>query len=428
MAEIEEKDEKQLQMDEIDQIIQKQFDNMVDLSKIDTRVKSWFDTGVLALNYACSKNLFGGIPIGRVTSINGLSGTGKSLLMASITKDPQVDLAVYIETEGGGAAAELFEFAGVDLRKMRMLKANTFGNYRVSKKTGKIEAVKENDFPAKKDTDKYIYVEGATRLVDRLINSVRFNKKLQDKKIIIILDSLGNMQSVREMSGTPDMGSRAQEISQFFRKFDVAFEQSNISFLFTNKLYTNIGNEYDPFKVTGGVNVEYNPSLEIRLATTSQTDDVSDSDLKEEKDRMKSSIGRTVKTIKATIKKSRFGTEMRNAYFLFDFSGGGPAKYSGLLKLLKDFKIAEQKGSRYLIDGMFENKTFFKKDFISMLIANEKENLSIIQKKLEEAENELKKERNLQMSDIKTNNDNEEEEEYVYDADDIRNAMLEDVE
>lgn len=411
---------------EIDDIINKQFNNIVDLSKIDTSVAHWFDTGNLALNYACSKHLYYGIPMGRVTSIDGLTGTGKSLLTASILKDPSIDLVILIETEGGGSGAELLNFAGVDLSKIRMAKANTFGNYRVAIKSQKIEAVREDAFPAKAETSTYHYVEGATRLVKKLVNAVRFNKKLQNKKIIVILDSLGNLQSVRELTGTPDMGARAQEISQFFRTFDVAFEQGQISFIFTNKLYTNIGNEYDPWKVTGGVNVEYNPSLNIRLATTAQTDDISDSDLKEEKDRRKSSLGSTLKTIKATIKKSRFGTELRNAYFLIDFGSGGIAKYSGLFKLLKDFEIAKQSGPRYSIEGMFDDKSFFKKDFINMLLEDEEKNLEIIQTKLAEAEKKFRDQTKLELADIKTKEEEIEEEELEYDSNEFREAVDDD--
>lgn len=423
MPELKETDKK------IDDIIQKQFDNIVDLSKIDTTIKHWYDTGNLALNYACSKHLFGGIPMGRITSIDGISGTGKSLLAASIMKDPAIDRIIVIETEGGGAAAELFSFAGVDLSKVRMLKANTFDNYRISKKNNKIEDVREEKFPSKLETNDYLYVEGATRLVRRFVDAVRFNKSLAEKKFVIILDSLGNLQSVRELMGTPDMGARSQNVSQFFRTFDIAFEQSNITFIFTNKLYTNIGNQWDPWKATGGVSAEYNPSLNIRLDTTSQTEDITDTAMKDEKERLKNSLGRSIKTIRAKINKSRFGTEMRNAYFLLDFAAGGIARYSGLFKLLKDFGVLNQSGSRYSIDGMFSDKSFYKREFIDMLLKDEKNNLNFLQQKLEEKEKKISDEKSLKLSDIKSEDETiDEEDELNYDGNDLRNAMVSEIE
>jgi len=48
--------------DILDDLIQSQFDEVVDLSKVDGKVKNWYDTGIYALNYAMSKHLMYGIP------------------------------------------------------------------------------------------------------------------------------------------------------------------------------------------------------------------------------------------------------------------------------------------------------------------------------------------------------------------------------
>ena len=59
---------------ELDDIIDKEFDGLIDLSKVDTKVNLWYDFGIYSLNYISSKNLFGGVPAGRITSLKGLSG------------------------------------------------------------------------------------------------------------------------------------------------------------------------------------------------------------------------------------------------------------------------------------------------------------------------------------------------------------------
>lgn len=404
---------------EIDKIITKEFKNLVDLSKVDTKVKKWLDSGVYALNYICSKNLFGAIPVGRVSSFDGLTGTGKSLMVSSLMRDSQVDYIFLIETEGGGNSAELLEFAGVDLKKVRVIKANTFENYRVNKKTSKIEEIADTKFPITikgLETPDYIYKEGATRIVRRFINAIEFNNIT--KTILMVMDSIGNVNSVREYSGTSDMGAKPKAINSFFRNFDLAFERTNIAFVFTNKLYVNIGNQFDPLRPTGGTGVEFNPSLSIRLADTAELDTISDKEMIKEKDRRKTALGSSIKNIRAKIIKSRFGTEFRQIPFVIDFAVG-PAKYSGLFTLCRDFGIMSRSGSYYKIEGI--DKSFLKKDFINFVRQDEKNILDIIQIALNEAERRIKNEKGLVNIDIE---DSSLEENY----DDMKKQMTRDME
>lgn len=404
---------------DIDKIIEKEFDDLIDMSKVDTKVKTWIDSGVYSLNYICSKNLFGAYPIGRVTSIDGLTSTGKSLLAATAMKDSKIDYVLLLESEGGGSSEELLEFAGVNMSKVRIKKFKTFGNYKMNKNNSEVEEVADNKFPKKKEDEKWIYEEGITRFLKRFINAIRFNHI--QKNILIVLDSLGNLMSVRELGGTKDMGAKNIDIGIFFRNFDVDFEKTNIAFIFCNKLYTNIGNPWEPFKASGGVPVEYNPSLGIRLFITSETDDITEGEMKDEKDRRTSALGSSLKTIRAKITKSRFGTEFRNIPFLIDFSIG-PAKYSGLFTLCDDFGLFKRSGSMYFMEGVFE-KSFYKKNFIDLIRENEKEVLQKIQNKLEEAEKKIFE--NKKQIEIKDISDTEEED---FDKDEMMKAMTRDME
>ena len=587
------KKEEEKTFDVLSMLIDQQFEDVVDLSKVDTKVKSWYDTGVYALNYTMSKNLKAGVPGGRITSFDGLKGclydetiikvkrgtrkgykkytikelfqkfhldpisrgskpfktfsykeyedliasneiedvydsgekecfevetvtgkkiiassihpfkvlpgtensrgvkekdnyvplekltvedcvmvksprgfnpfnwtkktsyekiksitsvgmkhtydikmktpysnfvandfvvhnSGKSLMCSSTMRDPNLDMVIILETEGGGHAQELIEFAGVDLNKVRIVQAHTFGNYKIKKSNGDIEEVSDDKFPQKKDTDQFLYKEGAIRKIKKFIQALEFNPKLQEARIAIVLDSLGNLQSVREFKGTPDMGARSIDIGRFFRTFDNAFQKTEIAFIFTNKLYTNIGNVFDPWKASGGVNVEYNPSVSVRLAEISATDDVTDADMKKEKERRKSSLGNSLKTIRANITKSRFGTEGRNCWFLLD-SVSGPVRLSGLFTLLKDSGIIKQNGSRYLIDGWNLDNSFYKKDFINLVIQEEEKNINFFQEKLDDFEKRNKEEKlTLQVNDI---NEVQEETDGDYDLGDMVMAM-----
>ena len=349
--------------------------------------------------------------------------TGKSLMAAVAMRDPQLDMIMILETEGGGHAKELIEFAGVDPNKVRIIKAHTFGNYKVNKKNNKIEEIADSKFPVKTETPENVFVEGAIRKVKKLVHALQFNKNLEDAKILLVLDSLGNLQSVREFGGTIDMGARSQDVGKFFRTFDTAFEASNIGFIFTNKLYTNIGNIYDPWKETGGVNAAYNPSLGVRFTEMASSDEISDSEMTTEKDRRKTSLGSSIKNIRAQIMKSRFGTERRNAWFILD-AAVGPIRYSGLFTLLKDFDVMVKNGSSYRIKGWNNDKSFFKKNFIELVLADEEKTIDLFQELLTKREIEIKEaKKNIKVNDISELSDNED----GYETSEMISAMEKDM-
>ncbi len=358
--------------------------------------------------------------------------TGKSLLAATMLRDPKIDYVVVLETEGGGNSKELIDFAGVDTSKTKVktLKANTISSYRIKKKTGEVEEVTDDKFPKKKETDEYLYVEGAGLLLRKFANLVKYNKI--DKNIVIILDSLGNLQSVRGLSGGHDMGRRGVDLTNFFKNFDNEFEKAGLTFVFTNKLYQSLNPNGPSHVQSGGESPIYNSSLYLRLSETQDTDDISESDMKKEKEQRRTALGSSIKTIKAKVKKSRFGTEMREVPFLLDFSVG-PVRYSGLFRLLKDFGIVKRSGGAYYeLPEMFDKK-FMKKDFISMMQKNEKENLEKIQELLTKREAEIKEQRKkLQVSDeeeLEEKIEEESEEEFnEEDTAEMKNQMIKDLE
>lgn len=380
--------------------------SMGELIKEPQPIKHWFDIGNLAINYIASKHLRAGIPSGRITCFDGLSGTGKSLFCCSILKDPTVDLGIIIDTEGSGISVELLDYVGVDINKVKIFKASTFECYRTNKKNQTVETVAEKDMPTKLETDQYIYTEGVTFLVKKIVDTVVYNPRLRDKNIVIILDSIANLQSVRELNGVSDMGKKAQELARFFRTFDVILEKTGISFIFTNKLYTNFGDEYHPWVASGGVNTLYNPSLTIRLAETAANTDMSDTDLKKNKEGKTTAVGTDFKTLNASVIKSRFGTEQKRAEFIFE-ANAGLAKYSGLFKLLKDYGLIIQSGAYYSCPTLWEEK-FYKKDFVSKFAQNEDENIDKLQAALDTWEENQRQEKLSKLgSDVDTMIDNE---------------------
>ncbi len=214
-----------------------------------------------------------------------------------------------------------------------------------------------------------------------------------------------------------DMGRRAQEIGIFFRTFDNALENTNIGFIYTNKLYTNFGNIYDPWKSVGGENVFYNSSLILRLATSSETDDVSESEIKADKKNKNTSLGNTYTTSMCRITKSRFGTKNRSCQYLID-SQFGLTRYSGLFRLLSDFKIIISPSSGwYALPALWGEEKFRKKDFISLFRKDETENVLKLQKALDAREEEIKNERRefneTGVADVEESQDLQDEEDIL---------------
>ncbi len=397
---------KEQQTNLIDDIINQQFTDMQDLSKEDNSVKEWIDSGNYALNYVCSRNFKNGYPIGQITAFYGQSGTGKSMLPAIASKDSKIDRVIVIDSEGGGTGKSLFEFIGADLTKIRYTTIQTLDSYKINKETGKIEEVSDKDVPlGKLETTTSIYHMGLVLFLKRLLYALEYNHSTE--KMLIIVDSLTNMKSVRaSLLGGEDMGKTNKLLNVLFSSLDNTLKNTNSTILFANKIYTDLNNPYNTEGViSGGQAVMYNPSLMIGLTTLQDNPEISDSDLKTEKERRKTGLGNSLKTIRARIRKSRFGTEGRNAWLVLD-STYGMTRYSGLFQLLCDFGVCIKNGTRYSVPGIITNSkgedvSFYKKEFIEIFRKNEDKYITDLQEKMEAVEEKLKqKAMNLEVNDL----------------------------
>jgi len=160
---------------------------------------------------------------------------------------------------------------------------------------------------------------------------------------------------------------------------------------------------------------------------------MTDAEMKLEKEQRKSSLGASIKTLKAIVSKSRFGTEGRNAQFIIDFSSG-PFRYSGLFKLLVDFGVIQKVGAsaRYVLPELFGDTSFFKKDFIQMMIDTGEEGIDKLQKALESSEERMREDRKKYQysSDIEEVAEvyQQEHEEAVFDNQELVNSMTQEEE
>lgn len=381
-----------------DSIIEQEFTEMQDLSKVDDSVAYYVDTGNWALNYLCSKKFRGGYPGGRISNLWGLSGTGKSLMPAVASRAKQwdnidfyqFDRIVLIDSEGGGTGLGLFKFVDAPLDRVRYVSISTLDSYRVANDNpDKMEAVNDRDVPSKLVTEKYTYVRGLLCYLKKLVYAMKYRGSKE--KILIIVDSISNMKPFRtKVDGVQDMGLTGKLLNNLFA-LDDELNEIGATVLLASKVYTNIGNQYDPWVMAGGQSVIYNPSLNLKLTEMSSSEEIDTATEDKEKDRRKTSLGNSMKIIRATATKSRFGTEGRNCWFILDLAYG-PVRNSGMLKLLLDFKLAEKSGNRFVVPGVID-QPFYKKDFLKVFAEHEEEYIDKLQPLFDEAEERMRQER-----------------------------------
>ena len=91
-----------------------------------TDIKEFISTGSSVLDLAISNRPNGGVAVGRITEINGLESSGKSLIGTHILAETQKKggVAVYIDTETS-VSRQFLHTIGCDLTNMLYLHLDT---------------------------------------------------------------------------------------------------------------------------------------------------------------------------------------------------------------------------------------------------------------------------------------------------------------
>ena len=77
-------------------------------------VPGWMTTGNYALNWIVSRDMYKGLPMGRVILLTGDAGSGKSMIALSMMREEDIDLIVYMDSEGGGITSDFADFLKID--------------------------------------------------------------------------------------------------------------------------------------------------------------------------------------------------------------------------------------------------------------------------------------------------------------------------
>jgi len=245
-----------------------------------TEVKGWIPTGSRWLDSIICKGKRAGIPIGKITEIAGLSATGKSYMAACIAAEAQKQgiYVVYFDSESAIDPAFLSK-AGIDT-----------------------------------SPDLFMYIQAIT--VEQVLEMVEEFIGME-RPMLSIWDSIANTptESDKEGSFNPNasVGKKARTLSLAFQKLTIPLANASCTLLCLNQLKQKIASTHaermealsEPLTTPGGKSVVYASSLRIWLTKRkSKAAFVLDEN------------GFTIGSeVKATLKKSRFGTERRQCTF-----------------------------------------------------------------------------------------------------------------
>jgi len=288
-------------------------------------ISDWISTGSSMLDLAISNRPHGGLPVGKMVELNGLEGTGKSLVSAHICAETQRKggVAVVLDTENA-AAPEFWKSLGVDLKNLLYVQTDT--------------------------------VEDIFEKMEQMIGIVR--KSSKDRILTLIIDSVAAASTKAELESDHGKDGFATGksiiISKAMRKITNMIGRQKVLTVFTNQLRQNLNAMAfgDKYVVSGGKALAYHCSVRVRLNNTGK--------LKKGEE----IIGNECK---AVVVKNRMGPPQRQANFDIYFDSG-IADYSSWIKVLKENNIIKQGGAYYTYkkDDGSEWK-FQSKDFVSTM-------------------------------------------------------------
>ena len=294
-----------------------------------TDIKEFISTGSSVLDLAISNRPNGGVAVGRITEINGLESSGKSLIGTHILAETQKKggVAVYIDTETS-VSREWLETIGVDVSKLLYLHVET--------------------------------VEDIFECIESIIVKIRESDR--DRLVSILVDSLAGASTKVEMEADFEKDgwatSKAIIVSKAMRKITQMIGRERIALVFTNQLRQKLGVMFgDPWTTSGGKALPFHASTRIRLKNMGQIKVGAKNDV----------IGMKCR---AQIIKNRLGPPLRHADFNLYFDSGIDDMGSWLT-VLKEHKLLKIAGAWYTLEYKGKDIKFQSKDFEKKLEEND---------------------------------------------------------
>lgn len=284
-------------------------------------VSDWIDTGSYALNAICSGSLYKGVPKGRIIGFAGPSGCGKSYIMNKVAaKFQRQSPEHWVEIWDTEAAVEkdAFKNVGGDPSRVKVFPVET--------------------------------VESCRNQIVKFLNNVIDAGEKHVGKHMIIIDSLGNLASQKEVDDTgkdkhaADMGLRAKTLKSMMRTLTYRAAKAGVTILFSNHTYDDPTAMYDKVvkNQSGGKGPVYLASLLVQLSVTQEKG--------EKNEGVTLALARKINSVnmRALTVKNRFIPAFLETELHLNFVDG-LSKYGGLIEMLTAYGVVEQNGATYTL-------------------------------------------------------------------------------
>lgn len=275
------------------------------------QITEYISTGSYILNAAITGSMFRGIPCGRVTTLAGEPGAGKSFLALSVCREAQKQgyVPIYLDSEGAQDVNSVSRL-GVDTKRFMIKQVNTISEVStfILNLCTKLEAIPEEN----------------------------------RDKVIIVLDSLGNLTSNKEAedilnaTGKRDM-TKQQEIKALFRVSATPLAKLHIPFIVVSHIYQT-QDLFSKAVVSGGCLA---PDEEIIMSDKENGEYTECKKIKDIK------VGDYVMTASGNCRKVLKTFEFEKPTIEFEFTSGATIKCSYDHKFLRFVGLNEDNVCKY---------------------------------------------------------------------------------
>lgn len=282
-------------------------------------IKDYIDTGCYIFNALLSASIYKGMPSNKVIAIAGESTTGKTYLALGIIKHhldrhPEA-LVVHYDTESA-ITKDMMISRGIDANRVIIVEPETIQQFRTH--------------------------------VLNVILTYEANKDKDKPPIMVVLDSLGQLSTTKEMQDsidgkeTVDM-TKAKVIKATFRTVRMKAAKANVPLLLTNHTYATM-DMYPTQELSGGTGLKYSADIIVMLAKS--------------KDKVDTQV--VGNFIRAKNFKNRLAVENAQVKMRLNYRTGLD-KYYGLVDIAEKYGIFKKVSTRFeMPDGtkVFEKQIY----------------------------------------------------------------------
>lgn len=314
------------------------------------KVTEFLDTGSYAINRVLTGDISKGFPMGRISTVYGESGSGKSLLAANAIidalKNKNFQSVVYVDSEGG-ALWEYIENSGVDLNRIEHVPVNSIEDCGIK----------------------------LIQLYDALVkarNEWKNDATNNDEpRVLVVLDSYGALSSdklttdaLKDKMST-EMGISAKQKNNMLRGLMMRVVQSNCPMIIINHTYSDPSAMFSSKikAIPGGEGIKF--ASHVMLQMTKLLVKTGDTEFLTGKETVDDNSFYKGNRIRAFCVKNRVAKPCFEATMFIDFSTG-ISKYDGLIEDAVQFGFIQEVRGGYIVPSYSDKKVTYRE-----LVSNE---------------------------------------------------------